>query len=97
MDVQINHEGVQFQLAGYWQEWQPMQPGVMLAAGRDLEFFIPSADVIEHGTDLLRANIEGLACSFDLTRYGVATITEDGAFFIFRQDTGRTILRRLPL
>lgn len=68
------------------QEWQPVAAGVVLNAGNGCEFFIPAADVVEHTADLVRATVDGLVCSFDLHRYGVATITNEGAFWTLDHD-----------
>lgn len=96
MEIQIDGDGVRIQLAGE-EGWRPCEPGVVLAAARNCEFFIPAANVVEHRIDVLRATVDGLLCSFDLTRYGVATIVDDGTFFVMQTPGSRTIARHLPL
>ncbi len=74
-------------------EWVPCRAGLVLTAGPRCEFFIPAEDVLSQTADLLRATVEGLVCSFDLRRYGLATIVDDGRFFTIAQQ-GRSLSAR---
>lgn len=96
MDVKIDGDGVRLLLAGE-EEWRACEPGVVLAAGRNCEFFIPAANLVTVGVDVIRATVEGLLCSFDLARYGVATIKEDGGFYVVQAPGQRMLARRSPL
>lgn len=93
MDVKIDSDGVRMMLAGE-DDWRPCEPGVVLAAARNHEFFLPAANVVDVGADVVRATVDGLLCSFDLARYGVATISEQGAFFALDSAGCRSLIRR---